>query len=170
MKVVRNRKLLWFFQKMLLRVIIIIIISFIFMYFKTLQMFSNTILFWGVFLVFEALLIFHNPEGNFWVLFVFQGYTLQFVVLSDFVLRRCGAFHNAKDNLWVFVSFATCIPSGLHFCLTWSSDHVTYSTLQKITAGFYLLCELYSLWFVSFDELWPQTMWCIPHCRGLSSH
>ena len=90
-----------FSKKMLLGlIIIIIIISIIFLYFKSLQMFSKTTLFWSVFLVSVALSKFHNAEGNFLVLFVFQGCTLQFVVLSDFVLRRWGAFHNAKDNLW----------------------------------------------------------------------
>ena len=85
------------FSKKMLLVIIIIFIS-IFLYFKSLQTFSKTTLFWGVFLV--SVTQFHNAEGNVLVLFVFQGCTLQFVVLSDFVLRRCGAFHNAKDNLW----------------------------------------------------------------------
>ena len=86
-----------FSKKMLLGLTIIIIISIIFLYFKSLQ---KTTLFWGVFLASVALSKFHNAEGNFLVLFVFQGCTLQFVVLSDFVLTRCGAFHNAKDNLW----------------------------------------------------------------------
>ena len=85
------------FSKKMLLVIIIIFIS-IFLYFKSLQTFSKTTLFWGVFLV--SVTQFHNAEGNVLVLFVFQGCTLQFVVLSDFVLTRCGAFHNAKDNLW----------------------------------------------------------------------
>ena len=90
---------------------------------------------------------FHNAEGNLWVLFVLRGVFLAFCSSVGLGPQILWCIPHCRGLPLVFICFARCIPCGLEFCCTWSSDLVVYSTLQRVTSGFYLFCEVYSLRF-----------------------
>ena len=104
-------------------------------------------------LVLRSCGVFHIAEGYLWFLSVLRGVFL--VVWSSVALgpQILWCIPHCRGLPLVFICFARCIPCGLEFCCTWSSDHAVYSTLQRVTSGFYLSCEVYSLWFVVLLDL-----------------
>ena len=96
---------------------------------------------------------FHNAEGNLWVLFVLRGVFLAFYSSVGLGPQILWCIPHCRGLPLVFICFARCIPCGLEFCCTWSSDHAVFSMLQRVTSGFYLSCEVYSLWFVVLLDL-----------------
>ena len=92
-------------------------------------------------------------EGNLWVLFVLRGVFLAFCSSVGLGPQILWCIPHCRGLPLVFICFARCIPCGLEFCCTWSSDHAVFSTLPRVTSGFYLSCEVYSLWFVVLLDL-----------------
>ena len=65
--------------------------------------------------------------GNLCVLFILQGYSLQFVFLLELVLRSCGVIHFAEGYLrflFVLRGVFVAVCSSIGLC-----DHVVYSAL-----------------------------------------